>query len=423
MLRKGSPLCILDASDDLLISNEEVIFSRRLSGFLRQILSAWRIPQRSSEKDSSKGKALVAFLNTDRQIADVESHLSRFLLTAPTEELVVIIVSPRGQESLPGEFCGKIFREISAPSDTVYRVRIGEVLVFFGKQNAFSSSRPVRSNSVVELGPEEAITQMEIWAARREGKKWRNLPRLFIPGFPKCGTTALHEMLIQHSQISGAVEDDGTPCKEVRFFTRYYAEGLDWYSNQFKDRRSINLDATPIYLSNRHILNRIRKHIPNARFIVAMRDPVIRAYSHWNFWNHLPPDEQARFRLPFPEGTFEDNLRGDIDTLKKDCFPGLFSCGLYFEQIEMLRSLFPDEVIHYCFTEQLKSDSNGEMIRIQDFLGIQQERIKPSSANTVSYIVPPLKKETEQWLTEAYADTVKKLRSELNLNPPWSRWK
>lgn len=421
MLRRGSPLRFLDVSDDSLISNEKAVLSRRLSDFLREILSVWRNPQRTSGKDALKEKVLIAFVETDSHVSDFDSYLSRVLPTACAKELIVIVL--RNQDWLSGEFQQKIIDGISGQSETVYRASIGEALVFFGKRSAFSSSRLGSRNPVVELSLGEAVIQLEIWAARRDGRKWRNLPRLFIPGFPKCGTTALHEMLVQHSQISGAVEDDGTSCKEVRFFTRRYAEGLDWYSNQFKDRRSINLDATPIYLSNRHILNRIRKHIHNARFIIVMRDPVIRSYSHWNFWNLLPPDEQARFRLPFPEGTFEDNLRGDIDTLKKDCFPGLFSCGLYFEQIKMLRSLYSDDAIHYCFTEDLKSNPDKELNRIQDFLEIRQERIKTSSANSVSYIVPPLKKETEQWLTEAYADTVKKLRSELNLNPPWSRWK
>src|SRR5271154_7623584 len=45
------------------------------------------------------------------------------------------------------------------------------------------------------------------------GKPQKRLPDFFIVGHPKCGTTALHQMLRRHPQIH-------MPLKEPRFFAQ-----------------------------------------------------------------------------------------------------------------------------------------------------------------------------------------------------------
>ena len=126
------------------------------------------------------------------------------------------------------------------------------------------------------------------------------LPALFVPGFPKCATTTLHRMIIKHPLVAQI------RCKECRFWSEFVSqEGTQlgkriqplWYLQLFSQSKhtiesnplSITLDATPLYmqslLKNFCILPLLLKRvIPEAKFIVIMRNPTKRYISHyWMF--------------------------------------------------------------------------------------------------------------------------------------------
>ena len=104
---------------------------------------------------------------------------------------------------------------------------------------------------------------------------------LFCIGCPKSGTTTLFKILCQHSQIH-------TPkFKEPFFFNNSnYQNGIDWYANTYfddlKNEKRV-LDFTPSYLYSDEALFRINEYSKgkDLKFIVMLRNPVERAYSHY----------------------------------------------------------------------------------------------------------------------------------------------
>lgn len=104
---------------------------------------------------------------------------------------------------------------------------------------------------------------------------------LFCIGCPKSGTTTLFKILCQHSQIH-------TPkFKEPFFFNNSnYQNGIDWYANTYyndiKNEKWV-LDFTPSYLYSDEALFRINEYSKgkDLKFIVMLRNPVERAYSHY----------------------------------------------------------------------------------------------------------------------------------------------
>ena len=104
---------------------------------------------------------------------------------------------------------------------------------------------------------------------------------LFCIGSPKSGTTTLFKILCQHSQIH-------TPkFKEPFFFNNSnYQNGIDWYANTYyndiKNEKWV-LDFTPSYLYSDEALFRINEYSKgkDLKFIVMLRNPVERAYSHY----------------------------------------------------------------------------------------------------------------------------------------------
>lgn len=123
---------------------------------------------------------------------------------------------------------------------------------------------------------------------------------LFVLGAAKCGTTTLHHYLNQHPSILMAHP------KEPLFFEAEYECGNDFYHEKY----FATWDGQPIQGEARHrnlylpfVVPRIKAYAPDdAKFLVILRNPVDRAYSHW-WHNYSWGDEKKSF-----EEAIEDNL-------------------------------------------------------------------------------------------------------------------
>ncbi len=106
-------------------------------------------------------------------------------------------------------------------------------------------------------------------------------------GGQKCGTTSLYRYLEAHPDVAWS-----TP-KEVHFFDKHYRRGLDFYRSHFpsrleagvsrwvRGRRLLVGEGTPEYLVHPHAPRRASRTLPGARFVVLVRNPVDRAWSHY----------------------------------------------------------------------------------------------------------------------------------------------
>lgn len=112
------------------------------------------------------------------------------------------------------------------------------------------------------------------------------LPDFIIIGAMKSATSTLHEQLARQPGIFM------TTPKEPYFFSDdpVYAQGIDWYKNLFSSANATDLkgESTTHYTklpTYPQTLERIEKHVPDAKFIYVMRHPVERLVSqyihHW----------------------------------------------------------------------------------------------------------------------------------------------
>jgi hypothetical protein len=209
----------------------------------------------------------------------------------------------------------------------------------------------------------------------------RPLPDFLILGAQKAGTTALYAYLRWHPEITGP------SFKEVSFFDRHYARGERWYRahlparpRQLVARRrhgrwpSVG-EASPSYLFHPLAPERVAALLPRARLIAVLRDPVDRAFSHYQH-------EVALGREPL---TFEDALaaeeermRGEVDRMTRD--PTYFSeawwnhtyvgRGRYAEQLERWFSVFPRDQVLVLFSNELLQQPADTYARVLEFLGV-----------------------------------------------------
>jgi hypothetical protein len=109
------------------------------------------------------------------------------------------------------------------------------------------------------------------------------LPDFVIIGAQKGGTSFLYHLLTLHPLVEPAAR------KELHFFDNpeLFDHGAEWYRRCFprlsteNGQRSITGEATPYYLFDPPVAKRMAETVPKARLIALLRNPIDRAYSHY----------------------------------------------------------------------------------------------------------------------------------------------
>lgn len=204
----------------------------------------------------------------------------------------------------------------------------------------------------------------------------RALPDFLILGAQKAGTTALYAYLRWHPQITGP------SFKEVSFFDRHYARGGRWYRAHLPIRRGgLVGEASPSYLFHPLAPERVARMLPDARLIALLREPVGRAFSHYQHEVVL-----GRESLSFEDAVAQEGerMQGEVDRMLRD--PTYFSHawwnytyvarGRYAEQLERWFAAFPREQVLVLLTDELAADTPGTYRRVLDFLGVEPHALE-----------------------------------------------
>jgi sulfotransferase family protein len=199
----------------------------------------------------------------------------------------------------------------------------------------------------------------------------RPLPDFLILGAQKAGTTALYAYLRWHPQITGP------SFKEVSFFDRHFVRGERWYRAHLPIRRNgIVGEASPSYLFHPLAPERVARMLPRAKLIALLRNPIDRAFSHYQHEVAL-----AREQLSFEDALAheDERMEGELERMVRD--PAYFSHawwnytyaarGRYAEQLERWLAALPREQLLVLFTEELATDTPGTYRRVLDFLGVE----------------------------------------------------
>jgi len=158
-------------------------------------------------------------------------------------------------------------------------------------------------------------------------------PNFIIIGVDKGGTSSLYDYLIQHPQIK--------PCvvKEPNYFAMYYDRGMSWYKSCFptqfsKKNNFITGEASTQYYWYPHTAQRIKNSFPNIKLILLLRNPIDRAFSHYNM-----NVRGAKEDLTFEDAIDEEHQRIDSEYKKILDDPYYFS-PKYSLQAYISKSLY-----------------------------------------------------------------------------------
>lgn len=176
------------------------------------------------------------------------------------------------------------------------------------------------------------------------------MPDFVIPGFTRCGTTWLYEVLRLHPSICLPLR------KEINFFNRAYERGQDWYAAYFADcpNDRVTGDISPVYAEDPAVPSRIHETLPDARLVLLVRDHVARIRSI--YW-HLVRDGRAN-----------DDLTAFLDG--SSAGSAFMERQRYAPVLERYLGLFPRERVLILVYEELRADPRAAVASILEFLGV-----------------------------------------------------
>jgi hypothetical protein len=249
------------------------------------------------------------------------------------------------------------------------------------------------------------------------------LPDFIIIGAQKCGTTFLYDELAKHACIAPAI------TKEIHFFDFKFNRGVDWYRACFAQPRGqargqarITGEASPYYIFHPLVARRIANVAPQAKLIALLRNPVNRAYSHYQHEVRLGFE-----RLPFDQALDREQarLRGEAERMQADpsyqsfthAHYGYLTRGIYIDQLKRWRDLFPDRQLLILRSEDLYGNTPETMGRVLDFLGLPDWGTREYRKKASAY--PKMDAAIRSRLMRFFEPHNRRLADELGTNFTW----
>lgn len=246
-------------------------------------------------------------------------------------------------------------------------------------------------------------------------------PSFLIIGAQKAGTSALFKMLAAHPAVLAPA------VKEHHFFDddAAYARGFGSYLKGFPRRpqggeRKVTFEATPSYLFIPDAAGRIHRHLPEARLIVVLRDPVKRAFSAWNMFRDFA-GHPVHGGLHDPrsfEQAVEDELAGRTTT-RAHLY---LARGHYAPQLRRFFALFGRDRVLVLDHRDLDRDPAGVMDRCCRFLGLppftgdpQRLQVRDNVRPYTATLDPALRQRLEDYFAPLMAELRELLGPEWDL--------
>jgi hypothetical protein len=213
--------------------------------------------------------------------------------------------------------------------------------------------------------------QEEQWLGKRIIKHIKHTsPDFMIIGVAKAGTTSLFQYLTQHPAVVIPT------IKELKYFeNKNRQRGLRWYLANFPlkedAKNKLAFEASPTYLYMKQSPERIAHLFPGMKFIVILRDPVKRSFSHWNFYHDQSnPQNRAMY---YDERTFEQAVEEELNdelTNIPDYKLYLYK-SMYSQHLKHWYQYYPPEKILTLDFENLKNNPKYILKKVTEFLSIK----------------------------------------------------
>ena len=187
-----------------------------------------------------------------------------------------------------------------------------------------------------------------------------------IAGTQKGGTTALYEYFRLHQNICMADK------KELHFFDedRYFEKKNPNYSKYHRyfspnDHSQVIGEATPIYMYWNKSIERIHVYNPKIKLIIILRNPIDRAFSHWNMER-----DKGRESRTFLKAIRDEDSKINLPNYSQNKILSYLDRGHYSQQIKNIFNYFNKNQLLILRSEDLRENLDNTLMNIAGFLSI-----------------------------------------------------
>ena len=258
---------------------------------------------------------------------------------------------------------------------------------------------------------------------------FRPLPDFVIVGAQRSGTTSLYNYLIDHPLILPADN------KEIHYFDIHYPKGIKWYRSNFPSllyrnflkilfrHRNLTMEASPYYIFHPVAIRRMYQLIPHAKIILILRNPIDRAYSHYQRerrrgYEHLSFEEALDREEERLEGE-EDKIREiwGYESYNHKRF-AYVSRGVYIKQVKRLLKYYPRDQVLILIHENFYNDPQKNILKVCDFLNLPYYKLK-FTKKYLNQSYSKMDKNIKERLEDFYEPFNKELSDYLGIELNW----
>lgn len=233
-----------------------------------------------------------------------------------------------------------------------------------------------------------------------------------VPGAQKSGTTALHYFLSKHSQIALPERQEMHFFDDEEIFSR---QPVDYellhraFGRVSKD--AVIGEVTPSYLYWEPALERIRNYNPQIKLVILLRNPIDRAFAHWNM-QRFKDREPLDFLPALKEEPRRIAQRLSIESRRF----AYLDRGFYSIQLERVFRFFPHRQVKLVKFEDFRDRKQETLDGIFDFLGVNRLRIGSDKDRNVVPYERGMTTEERKYLLEVFSAEIRKLEQMLDWN-------
>jgi hypothetical protein len=204
---------------------------------------------------------------------------------------------------------------------------------------------------------------MTMWST-----KPRTIDRLdfILAGAQKSGTTALHYFLSRHPDITmGDKQEMHFFDNEEIFSGPFHYELLHKHFPPVPPS-TIAGECTPIYIYWKPAMERIWKYNPKIKLVIILRNPVDRAFAHWNMQRF-----KGREPLDFLDAVKEEKNRAKEAAPLQSRRYSYVGRGFYATQLERVFKFFPRGQVKIIKFEEFRDRKDKTLNLVFRFLSVE----------------------------------------------------
>ncbi len=210
------------------------------------------------------------------------------------------------------------------------------------------------------------------------------LPNFIVVGAEKSASTFVHKCLMEHPEIF-------MPSEEVPFFESpdYEQTSIENLEQLFVGRTEKMLGIKrPNYIGKPEVPIRIRRHLPHAKLIAVLRNPIERAvsaYYHNINYGFIPARNIEKGMNLLLDGAYEKTFKRAYE---------IIDFGFYYKHLKEYQYFFDNNSFLVLLYDDIIADKLSAIQKVYSFLNVESSYV-PKAINSkpqaVIYSIPRLR--------------------------------